>query len=92
MSGGHFNYDQYKLGMIADEIQLLIDNNHVKNEWNQANNYSNETIAEFKKAVVLLRTAQVHAQRIDWLVSGDDGEDTFHERLKRDLSEISNKE
>jgi hypothetical protein len=78
--------------MIADEIQLLIDNNHVKNEWDHANNYSNETIAEFKKAVVLLRTAQVHAQRIDWLVSGDDGEDTFHERLKRDLSEICNKE
>jgi hypothetical protein len=88
MSGGAFNYDQHKIGMIADEICNLIDNNHIKNEWDYANNFSEETIAEFKKAIVLLRTAQVYAQRIDWLVSGDDGEDSFHERLKRDLFAI----
>jgi len=88
MSGGHFNYDQYKIGMIADDIQLLIDNNGIKDEWDYANNFSEETIAEFKKAIVLLRTAQVYAQRIDWLVSGDDGETCFHERLKCDLSAI----
>ena len=92
MSGGHFNYDQYKIGMIADDIQLLIDNNNIKNEWGYANNYSEETIAEFRKAIVLLRVAQVYAQRIDWLVSGDDGEDNFHERIELDLAELGNKE
>ena len=92
MSGGHFNYDQYKIGMIADDIQLLIDNNHVENEWGYTTNYSEETIAEFRKAIVLLRVAQVYAQRIDWLVSGDDGEDSFHERIKSDLAELGNKE
>ena len=92
MSGGHFNYDQYKIGMIADDIQNLIDNNNIKNEWGYANNYSEETIAEFRKAIVLLREAQVYAQRIDWLVSGDDGEDNFHERIKSDLTELGNKE
>ena len=92
MSGGHFNYDQYKIGMIADDIQLLIDNNHVENEWGYTTNYSKETIAEFRKAIVLLREAQVYAQRIDWLVSGDDGEDSFHERIKSDLTELGNKE
>ena len=25
MSGGHFNYDQYKIGYIAEEIQKEID-------------------------------------------------------------------
>jgi hypothetical protein len=25
--------------------------------------------------------------RLDWFVSGDDGEETFHERLERDLKE-----
>jgi hypothetical protein len=92
MSGGHFNYDQYKIGMIADDIQLLIDNNHIQNEWGYTTNYSKETIAEFRKAIVLLREAQVYAQRIDWLVSGDDGEDSFHERIKSDLTELGNKE
>ena len=26
-----------------------------------------------------------YTQRIDWLVSGDDGEDSFHSRLKKEL-------
>ena len=32
--------------------------------------------------------AQVYAHRIDWLVSGDDGEDSFHRRLKSDIAEL----
>lgn len=50
--------------------------------------FREETIEEFKKGVALLRQAYVYAQRIDWLMSGDDGEETFHERLKEDLKEL----
>lgn len=50
--------------------------------------YSSETIEEFKKAVNIIRQAAVYAQRIDWLLSGDDGEDTFHKRLKEELSKL----
>jgi hypothetical protein len=32
--------------------------------------------------------AQIYAQRIDWLISGDDGEDSFRERLKEDLEKL----
>ncbi len=53
--------------------------------------YSKETIREFKKAIKLLKQAEVYAQRIDWLLSGDDGEDSFHERLKADLEELKTK-
>lgn len=35
--------------------------------------------------------AQVYAQRIDWLLSGDDGEDNFHLRLKEDLANLKSK-
>jgi hypothetical protein len=45
-------------------------------------------IEEFKKGLVLLRQAYVYAQRIDWLVSGDDGEDSFHNRLKFELEKL----
>ncbi len=92
MSGGHFDYQQYRLSDIADSIEGVIEANVTdgnpldSNEWMQS--YSAATIAEFKTAVDLLRRAQCYAQRIDWLVSGDDGENTFHERLKEDLSEI----
>lgn len=36
--------------------------------------------------------AQIYTQRIDWLVSGDDSEDSFRERLKEDLEEYKNKQ
>ena len=47
-------------------------------------------MAEFKNAVKHLRVAEIYAQRVDWLLSGDDGEDTFIERLKSDLAKIEN--
>lgn len=47
-----------------------------------------ETIEKFKEAYRKLQEAYIYAQRIDWLLSGDDGEETFHERLKEDLEEL----
>ena len=77
MSGGHFNYQQYNIQNIADDVEQLIESND--------GNYSEETIVEFKRGLELLRKAQVYVQRIDWLVSGDDGEETFHKRLKNEI-------
>lgn len=48
--------------------------------------YPDEVIEEFKEAVKYLSIAYVYAQRVDWLVSGDDGEESFMERLKKDLT------
>ena len=50
--------------------------------------YPAEVIEEFKKAVEALRIAEVYAQRVDWLLSGDDGEESFLRRLKDDLGNI----
>lgn len=47
--------------------------------------YPDEVIAEFKNAYEILRKAEIYAQRIDWYLAGDDGEDSFLERLKSDL-------
>ncbi len=89
MSGGHFQYKQWEIGNIADEVeQLIIDND--SEELNQYGDrkgygYSKETMAKFKEALTILRHAHIYTQRIDWLVSGDDGEDSFHRRLKDEL-------
>ena len=89
MSGGHFDYKQYELGRIADEIeQIILGNDSTEiDQWGSKKGYgfAPETIAEFKKGLDILRQAEIYAQRIDWLVSGDDGEDSFHSRLKHDL-------
>lgn len=55
--------------------------------------FSDETIERFKEAVDLLKRAEIYTHRIDYLLSSDDGEQTFHKRLKEDLGafEKSNK-
>lgn len=85
MSGGHFNYRQHDIREIADEVQRLIETNDTEEKdehgWPLGHGFKEDTIAEFKKGLHHLRLAAIYAQRIDWLVSGDDGEDSFHRRL-----------
>lgn len=50
--------------------------------------WSEETLAEFANAVKALRRAYVYAQRVDWLMAGDDDQESFHERLKDELSRL----
>jgi len=96
MSGGHFEYNQYRIREIADSLEQVIRNNGKKKEepieysWEDEYHYKypDEVIAEFKKGLEIIRQAEVYTQRIDWLLSGDDGEETFLERLKEDLSEL----
>ena len=78
MSGGFFNYKQYELEHIADDIEELI----------RDGDYSKETIEKFKLTVALLRTTKAYVHRIDWLVSCDDSEETFHERLEEDIRRL----
>jgi hypothetical protein len=51
--------------------------------------YPDEVIGKFKESLTILRQAAVYAQRIDWLLSGDDGEESFLERLEKELSELN---
>ena len=44
-----------------------------------------EIMAEFKNAYEILRKAEIYAQRIDWYLAGDEGEDSFLERLEEEL-------
>ena len=116
MSGGRFDYAQYRIADIYTKIEDYVDGHPLDEEdercfledrWleededkyvrkhhhTMPNRYglSKETIKEFKKGIELLKKAQVYAQRIDWLLSGDDGEDNFHLRLKEDLANLKSK-
>ena len=110
MSGGHFDYNQFRIDDIADSIEDYIYGHsleeedveyYIKDNWleNKEKEYiinnkhtipnrcefSEETIEEFKKGLDILRKAYIYAQRIDWLLSGDDDEKSFHESLKEDF-------
>jgi len=89
MSGGYWQYDQDRIGRIAESVQTLIENNDSAepNRWGDpiGHGYPPEIIARFREAVVALRRAETYAQRIDWLISGDDGEGSFLRRLDEEL-------
>lgn len=83
MSGGAFDYKQHHFIDIADEIERVISQN-ADSEYR----FDDKTIARFHEGVKALQIANAYAHRIDWLLSGDDGEASFWQRLKADLKEI----
>lgn len=109
MSGGAFNYDQYKIGYMVDQIEEIVVKNGVektpeelKNEgWRDPDwykkypedlfhyKYPDEVIEKMKEGIEVLKRAQIYAQRIDWLLSGDDGEESFLRRLEEELNELN---
>lgn len=54
--------------------------------------YTPETLEEFKKGVKALKKAKIYADRIDWLLSGDDSEKSFHKRLTKELEGLENEQ
>ena len=89
MSGGTFDYNQYRIGEIADIIERIINKLPINEESDYIFEFSPETIDEFRNAVRFLRIAEIYAQRVDWLLAGDDGDDNFHQRLKQDLDKLT---
>ena len=82
MSGGAFNHNDYHIRDIARQIEEIIRDNEERPV------YDVETISRFRETVKLLYRADVMVHRIDWLISGDDGEDTFHKRIGEDLERL----
>ena len=96
MSGGHWEYMQYQIDRIAEDVNRLIENNDsdTLNDWGEpvGRKYCPEVIEKFREAEKYLRIAYVYAQRIDWLVSGDDGEPQFLQRLAKELDALEDSE
>lgn len=83
MSGGHFDGAEYQLEEMAENIDILIYENH--DELTEQPRYSEETIRKFAETAHWLRRAKEMAIRVDYLVSGDDSEETFHKRWKKEV-------
>jgi len=92
MSGGYFDYNQWNVESLAEDIDRaiarstrLLDNLPDKDHYEHCYLYTPETLAKFAEARDTLRKAAKMAQRVDWLLSGDDGEEAFHRRWKEEL-------
>ena len=107
MSGGHWDYKQYFLTEVIEDLSKLIhqngqlkSNDELKEQsrWDIEyhekypedkfhKEYSPEIINKFKEALKIVTQAQIYIQRIDYLLSGDDGDESFLKRLKEKLNE-----
>lgn len=106
MSGGFWEYRQYMLSQVADDVEDLINKSgkeksleELEESWYSPDwyerfpedkfhaTYPKEVLEEMKNAVKYLTIARVYMHRLDWMLSGDDGEESFLTRLKEDLKE-----
>lgn len=86
MSGGYFDYDQYRL---IDIINKLDEREaRIKDDGKDTDVLTFDEVTEdlIQDAKVIAQLAQIFLQRVDWLLSWDDGPETFKERIKEDLS------
>jgi len=86
MSGGHFDYVQFRLGEIVESIRSTIANNDSteKDEWGQdiGKHLPPDIIAKFAETADTVERAEKMVTRVDWLLSDDDGYDSFRKRWK----------
>ena len=90
MSGGYFEYNQYKLEVMAEEIESLIENNnkiHVNTygDFMAPPDLDSEIIEKFKETAYNLRRTREMVQRIDWLLCADDSEKSFKEGWEKEI-------
>jgi hypothetical protein len=108
MSGGFFDYKQWHIDNIADQIEQEVIMSgkpiprskwdyHERMEYEETHKqpmnyaYPESVLRRMEEAVYALRRAAIYAQRTDYLLCSDDGEESFEERLKKELAELDSK-
>jgi hypothetical protein len=95
MSGGAFDYDEHRINYVADEIERLVlrDFRRTEQHWQTGQNVEVDEIecdskeqrelivAEAKSLVEDLRAIYQRCKNLDYLLCGDDGPETFVNRL-----------
>ena len=80
---------QHRINDIAAEIDELINSNDNDNKDRFGEEigrfYNPDIIEKFMEASHCLKQAAEMAQRVDYLVSGDDGEESFRSRWKKEV-------
>ena len=86
MSGGHFNYNGYIYHQVyefADELEKEIQNNRKEKDSEYAPEFNDEILSYLKNQVTVIRKVALIMKEIDYLYSGDHGEDSFLEFIKK---------
>ena len=80
MSGGHFNdngYVYHAVNTFAWELESEVENNFIKDDLGYHKGYSDEVIKYLEEQIPKIRKMAEIMRHIDYLYSGDHGEDSF---------------
>jgi len=88
MSGGSLDYGYSKIEMIIDQIEEEIANNGVEDGWGYSVEHSKEMLEAMEETIYKLKESSIYAKRLEWYLSGDDGEDSYFRRLREELQEL----
>lgn len=99
MSGGYFDYNQFRIQEIADTLRNLSSTREgleflrdVTESSDGNRKQSEENLKDFLITIGYLadqlEVCRIAVHRIDWLLSGDDSYETFTERLKEDVDKF----
>jgi len=105
MSGGSFDYKQWEIRRIWEELESKLETQGKEKSkeelWMQKEYYEQypeekyypkypEKVNEImREGIKYLKLAEIYTQRIDWYLSGDDGEQSLYNRLKEDLEKLN---
>ena len=103
MSGGAFDYKEFHIQQIAEDIQSELDKQGKEKDEEDLYamrgyyekhpeerfypTYPKEIQEKMLEAIKRLEAARIYAHRVDWYLSGDDGDESFLRRLKEELNE-----
>jgi cell fate (sporulation/competence/biofilm development) regulator YmcA (YheA/YmcA/DUF963 family) len=91
MSGGTFDYSQYRIIDIIETIQSHINRQGEKIDYKYVDEhqiFEPDVLKRLQDAIKCLKKAYVYAQRVDRFLAGDDGDETFIWRLDKELNEL----
>lgn len=79
MSGGEFNYLQYRIEDCSEDVLKKIE------DYEQT--CTEQTLKRFKECSEVLAKAALMLHRVDWFVSSGDGEETFNSKWDAEIGE-----
>jgi hypothetical protein len=92
MSGDHFEGIEYRLDQVAEEIEEVVRTNASTEVDSYGDplgrHYSEQTLSRLAEAIEALRRAKAYARAVNYLLSGDDSEESFHKGLEEALERL----
>ena len=84
MSGGSFDYTFHHVDDFADGLENRLEKKDDEYAvFDSTITYTPKTIAKLKEIIKLSRKTAKLMKEVEWLFSGDTGDDTFMERVKK---------